>query len=75
MINKLKVRLLTCCLTLLCLFIYVQTIAQTTFIQHYTTQNGLPSNNCFFSLQDKQNYLWFATDAGVSRFDGKRFEN
>ena len=49
--------------------------AQSTFIQHYTTKDGLPSNNCFYSMQDSKGYLWFGTDAGVSRFDGRRFEN
>lgn len=49
--------------------------AQTAYLPHYTTKNGLPSNNCFYALQDKKGYLWVATDAGVSRFDGVVFEN
>lgn len=49
--------------------------AQTAYLPHYTTKNGLPSNNCFYALQDKKGYLWIATDAGVSRFDGAVFEN
>lgn len=49
--------------------------AQTTFLQHFSTKNGLPSNNCYYTLQDSKGYLWVATDAGVSRFDGKVFEN
>lgn len=49
--------------------------AQTLYLPHYTTKNGLPSNNCFFTLQDKKGYIWVATDAGVSRFDGTTFEN
>lgn len=48
---------------------------QTTFINHYTTKDGLPSNNCYFTLQDKKGYIWVASDAGVSRFDGKVFES
>ena len=35
----------------------------------------MPSNNCYYTLQDSKGYLWIATDAGVSRFDGKVFEN
>ncbi|WP_316794583.1 two-component regulator propeller domain-containing protein [Pedobacter frigoris] len=35
----------------------------------------MPSNNCFYTLQDSRGYIWVATDAGVSRFDGKVFEN
>ena len=49
--------------------------AQTIYLPHYSTKNGLPSNNCFFTLQDKKGYIWVATDAGVSRFDGAVFEN
>ncbi len=49
--------------------------AQTLYLPHYTTKEGLPSNNCYFTLQDKKGYIWVATDAGVSRFDGSNFEN
>lgn len=49
--------------------------AQTAYLPHYTTKNGLPSNNCYYTLQDKKGYIWIATDAGVSRFDGTMFEN
>lgn len=49
--------------------------SQTTHIQQFSTKNGLPSNNCFYTLQDSKGYIWVATDAGVSRFDGKVFEN
>ncbi len=48
---------------------------QEVFLPHYTTKNGLPSNNCYYTLQDKSGFLWIATDAGVSRFDGAVFEN
>lgn len=47
---------------------------QTTFIKHYSTRDGLPSNNCYFILQDQKGYIWVSSDAGVSRFDGKVFE-
>ncbi len=50
-------------------------VAQNLHYPHYTKQNGLPSNSVFNMLQDKKGYLWIATDAGVSRFDGKNFEN
>lgn len=48
---------------------------QTAYLQHFSTKNGLPSNNCYYTLQDSKGYLWIATDAGLSRFDGKVFEN
>nr|WP_199083416.1 two-component regulator propeller domain-containing protein [Pedobacter sp. ASV19] len=49
--------------------------AQSAYIQHYTTKDGLPSNNCYYTLQDSKGYIWIGTDAGVCRFDGNRFEN
>lgn len=49
--------------------------AQSIYTPHYNTKNGLPSNNCYFIHQDKQGYIWIATDAGVSRFDGSTFNN
>lgn len=49
--------------------------SQTTFLQHFSTKSGLPSNNCYYTLQDSKGYIWVAGDAGVSRFDGKVFEN
>lgn len=61
---------------LLCCMIAVSRVqAQNAYLRHFNTANGLPSNNCFYTLQDSQGYIWIATDAGVSRFDGKIFEN
>jgi len=73
--KKLVIHFLAYCLIFLCQTAGLKAYAQSTFLQHYTTKDGLPSNNCFFSLQDSKGYLWFGTDAGVSRFDGKSFEN
>lgn len=42
---------------------------------HYTTRDGLINNGVFAINQDKYGYLWFATAAGVSRFDGYKFDN
>ncbi|RNL56479.1 sensor histidine kinase [Pedobacter jejuensis] len=60
---------------LISLFNLPLTIAQTTYLPHYTSKNGLPSNNCFYILQDKKGFIWIATDAGLSRFDGTNFQN
>lgn len=48
--------------------------SQTSYLPHYTTKNGLASNNCYYLLQDRKGYIWVCTDAGVSRFDGTAFE-
>ncbi len=40
----------------------------------YTVADGLPSNVIYRCMQDSKKRLWFCTDAGVARFDGKQFE-
>lgn len=41
---------------------------------NYSTKDGLPSSEVYEVLQDKKGYMWFATDAGVAKFNGKTFE-
>ncbi len=43
------------------------------FYQKTTITEGLPSNSVYDIMQDEKGFLWFATDEGVSRFDGKNF--
>ena len=45
------------------------------YYKQYTTSNGLISNRVYHSLRDRQGYLWFFTDKGVSKFDGATFKN
>lgn len=42
---------------------------------NYTVNEGLPSNTVYYSLQDVNGYVWFGTDKGISRFNGKYFLN
>lgn len=51
----------------------IKLLAQNPYIQHYTTNDGLPSNMIYQVYQDSHKFIWFATDAGVARFDGSRF--
>lgn len=39
----------------------------------FTTVDGLPSNAVHQVVEDRQGYLWFATDDGLARFDGRHF--
>lgn len=41
----------------------------------YTTDDGLPSSEVYDVLQDRDGYMWFSTDNGLSRFDGYEFKN
>ena len=35
----------------------------------------MPSSEVYSTFQDSKGYIWFATDAGVSRFNGYEFKN
>jgi ligand-binding sensor domain-containing protein len=41
----------------------------------YNVNDGLPSSFTYRTYQDKAGYLWVATTAGLSRFDGRQFVN
>ena len=41
----------------------------------YTSTDGLPSSKVNQAIQDSRGFLWIATDAGVSCFDGHSFKN
>ncbi len=41
----------------------------------YSVSEGLASSTVFRILQDSRGFMWFGTKQGVSRFDGRRFEN
>ena len=56
------------------LFAGIYLPAQNPCIQHYTTADGLPSNTVYYVFQDSKKFIWFATDAGVARYDGFHFD-
>lgn len=41
----------------------------------YTVQNGLAGSTVYDEVQDKDGFIWFATETGLSRFDGSHFKN
>ena len=53
----------------------ISSLAQNPFIHNYTTFDGLPSNAIYQVYQDSRKFIWFVSDAGVSRFDGSNFIN
>lgn len=42
---------------------------------HYTQQDGLPSNVVYSIFQDTDGMIWFATDKGIARYNGLKFEH
>lgn len=41
----------------------------------YSVKDGLPSSRIYRMLQDQQGIMWFATNCGISKFDGTTFKN
>ena len=50
--------------------IATQTIAQLNIFKNYNLKDGLPSLNIIDITQDNDGYLWFASNKGITRFDG-----
>ena len=48
--------------------------AQSPNFIHYTTRDGLPSNETYDLLQDPMGFIWVGTDRGLARFDGRNFD-
>jgi ligand-binding sensor domain-containing protein len=42
---------------------------------HYDTRDGLAGSTVYDMCQDKEGFIWFATENGLSRFDGTNFKN
>jgi ligand-binding sensor domain-containing protein len=60
---------------IICLLCFFESYAQSYVYKHYGVEEGLPSSEVYSAFQDSKGYMWFATDAGVSRFNGYEFKN
>ncbi|MBL4724010.1 MAG: hypothetical protein JKY73_01130 [Lutibacter sp.] len=52
----------------------INLLAQIPGLTQFTTNNGLASNTIYDSVQDENGFMWFATDYGISKFDGLSFK-
>lgn len=59
-----------CALLLFTLFLLPAFAQRSYYIDHYTSQNGLPQNSITSMEFDKTGYLWLSTEGGIVRFDG-----
>lgn len=48
---------------------------QSNAIVNFSVNEGLPSNEAYEIYQDKQGFIWIATDNGVARYDGYQLES
>lgn len=60
-------------LILTCLFFSAGLFAQNISFKHHTKENGLSNNRVYDVIQDKNGFIWIATDDGLNRFDGYNF--
>ncbi len=42
---------------------------------YYNMDDGLVHNHCKAMFKDETGFMWFGTEAGLSRFDGQNFKN
>lgn len=61
------------CFIIVCCF--ENTKAQTYNFRSFSVKDGLLQSTVKSITQDKEGYIWFATDGGISRFDGLHFTN
>ena len=60
--------------TALHLFIAPPVFCQEFPMLHFTSEDGLPCNNIYDAYRASDGFLWFATDKGVARYNGMKFE-
>jgi signal transduction histidine kinase/ligand-binding sensor domain-containing protein/DNA-binding response OmpR family regulator len=47
---------------------------QSLYFRNYQVESGLSHNSVWAVMQDKQGFMWFGTNNGLNRFDGKNFK-
>jgi ligand-binding sensor domain-containing protein/serine phosphatase RsbU (regulator of sigma subunit) len=57
------------------LFLFTNVNSQQYNIKNYSTKSGLANSIVNHAFIDSKGYLWFSTQGGLSRFDGKTFYN
>jgi PAS domain S-box-containing protein len=77
--RKLKLRLIAVCAVVIViatcrgLALEPRQPASSYLRKNFTMEDGLPSNDVHAIVQTENGFLWVGTDAGLARFDGKRF--
>lgn len=63
-------------MSVFCVLLQVKLFAaiDTTQLLHFDLNSGFPSNNVYSLIQDRNGYLWFATDNGLVKYNGYSFD-
>lgn len=64
-----------CCFFVVFFLMVLMTHGQAFNYYTYCVEEGLPSSETYDVLQDRNHFIWVASDKGVSRFDGYTFTN
>ena len=59
-------------ITIFTIFIWSFSFAQQ--YTNYSIKDGLPSNHVYTILQDTKGFMWFLTDKGMAKYNGKTFK-
>jgi ligand-binding sensor domain-containing protein len=59
--------------TILFLFFCQIVFGQQLLFENYTSEKGLSQNSCYAIEQDSYGFMWFGTQDGLNRYDGKQF--
>ncbi|MFT3680557.1 MAG: two-component regulator propeller domain-containing protein [Ferruginibacter sp.] len=60
-------------LLLSCFAYFFQAHGQVLYFQSYSSEQGLSQNSVYSIAQTKEGFMWFGTQDGLNRFDGKNF--
>lgn len=73
MLIRLNITRLVFCLMLI--YITSPSALSQQIIKNFTVDDGLLSSEVYDAHADRDGYIWFCTDRGVSRYNGYEFEN
>lgn len=62
-------------LFLSCILLPGTLFSQSLTYVHYDTKDGLAGSTVYDLCQDRDGFIWFATDNGLTRYDGTNFKN
>ena len=65
----------SCLLSILLFVVYSNALCQEFSYMHYTVKDGLAGSVVYCASEDREGFLWFGTESGLSRFDGTHFQN
>lgn len=62
------------CQLLFCVLFGQQLASQNYTLKNFTQKDGLSSNEVYDVIQDKNGFMWFATDRGLTHYNGNEFK-